>query len=333
MPSPAAGSIVFGAERVVLERDPATLADRLQAVLPLRDLAQIGPAKGFQHRSIVAAAGSVQLLAGCHTPLHGRADESSRVMFLLTAQGEAQYQTQGTVLPVQGDLCGLFLPGSAMVAQTDAYNGIIFSAEPEELLTAAAAVAGLPQPTAAMRKRLQKPEILYPDDSDRRTALQNLRQAIGMVDLAAPRGMELAVSLGIDDLLYRCMALLLFPELSAEADAMEGDAAKRRVLLAEIEAYLMANLASPIRLSELESRFHVSRRTLQQWFSRRHGCGPIQWVRRRRLYAARRKLLDRNSAQVSIQSISEECGYVSAASFSRDFKACFQMKPSDLDAP
>lgn len=330
MSSPAAGSIAFGAERVVLERDPATLADRLQAVLPLRDLAQIGPAKEFQHRSIGAAVGSVQLLAGCHTPLHGRADESSRVMFLLTAQGEAQYQTQGRVLPVQGDLCGLFLPGSAMVAQTDACNGIIFSAERKELLAVAAAVAGLPQPTAAMRQQIQEPEIFHPDDSDHRTALQNLRQAIGMVDLAAPRGMDLAMSLGIDDLLYRCMALLLFPELSADVDAMEGDSAKRRVLLAEIEAYLMANLASPIRLSELESRFKVSRRTLQQWFSQRHGCGPIQWVRRRRLYAARRKLLDRDSAQVSIQSISEECGYLSAASFSRDFKACFQMKPSDL---
>jgi AraC-like DNA-binding protein len=333
MPSPAAGSIAFGAERVVLERDPATLADRLQAVLPLRDLAQIGPAKGFQHRSIVAAAGSVQLLAGCHTPLHGRADESSRVMFLLTAQGEAQYQTQGRVLPVQGDLCGLFLPGSAMVAQTDAYNGIIFSAEPEELLAAAAAVAGLPQPTAAMRQRIQEPEVFYPDDSDRRTALQNLRQAIGMVDLAAPRGMDLAVSLGIDDLLYRCMVLLLFPDLSVGADGLEGDTAKRRRLMTAIEEFLIANLASPIRLSELESRFNVSRRTLQQWFSQRHGCGPIQWVRRRRLYAARRKLLDRDSAQASIQSISEECGYLSAASFSRDFKACFQMKPSDLAAP
>jgi AraC-like DNA-binding protein len=333
MSSPAAGSIAFGSERVVLERDPATLANRLQAVLPLRDLAQIGPAKGFQHRSIVAAAGSVQLLAGCHTPLHGRAEESSRVMFLLTAEGEAQYQTQGKVLPVQGALSCLFLPGSAMVAQTDAYNGIIFSAEPEQLLAAAAAVAGRPQPSAAMRQRIQEPEIFYPDDSDRRASLQNLRQAIGMVDLAAPRGMDLVVSLGIDDLLYRCMALLLFPELSVDADALEGDAAKRRLLMTEIEEYLMANLASPIRLSELESRFNVSRRTLQQWFSQRHGCGPIQWVRRRRLYAARRKLLDRDSAVVSIQSISEECGYLSAASFSRDFKACFQMKPSDLTAP
>lgn len=330
MPSPASDSIAFGSRRVSLERDPATLAERLKGVLPISDLAQIGPAGEFWHKSITAAAGSIHLLAGCHTPLHGKAEDSSRVIFLLTNAGEAQYQTQGKVLPVQGELSGLFLPGSAMIAQTEGYNGIILSADPCHLLATAAAVAGMAQPSASMQRRIEKPDIFYPDADNRRLCLQNLRQAIGMVDMISSKSIDLAVSLGVDDLLYRSLAMLLFPEVVMDSNNHDGDSARRSRLMAEIEEYLIANLALPIRLTQLESRFNVSRRTLQQWFRQRHGCGPIQWVRRRRLYAARHKLLERDAVTVSIQSISEECGYLSAASFSRDFRKCFQMKPSDL---
>jgi hypothetical protein len=321
--------LAFRAESALVQRDPAGLVELLEGVMPVTHLAQIGEKEQFESRAVRAVAGSIQLLAGAHTPLHGRVDASSNVAMLMTIDGDAQYCLEGRILPVTGALTSLYLPGCPFSAQTECYSGVIIALSAQLIAEAVFAIAGIAELTPAMRSRLEQPQTFYQDDPRFRGTLLSLRQALTLIDLSSPSGDELAAALGIDDLICRCLALLLFPEISMAADASEVDFLRGEVL-AEIEGYLVANLASPVRLNDLERQFSISRRTLQAWFHRRHGCGPIQWVKRRRLYAARAKLLASDRFDLSVEAVSRSCGYASQASFSRDFKQLFLMKPSEV---
>ena len=321
--------LAFRAESAAVHRDPSSLLQLLQAVVPVSHLAQIGKASAFEHRAVPAVAGSIQLLAGTHTPLHGSVEESGNVSMLMTIEGECQYAIDGRVFPIAGPLTSLFMPGCAFSAQTDQYSGVILSFAPSLLVDTVLAIAGLAELTSLMRSRLQQPQSFYHDDERFRSTLLSLRQALSLIDLSSSSGQELATALGVDDLICRCLALLLFPELALEPELDEAESGRGRIL-AEIEDYLVEHLASPVRLTDLEHRFGLSRRTLQAWFHRRHGCGPIQWVKRRRLYSARAKLLNRANEPLSVDAVSKSCGYPNQSSFSRDFKQLFLMTPSEV---
>lgn len=321
--------LALRAESAVVQRDPAGLVELLDGVLPVTHLSQIGDRARFEFRAVRAAAGSIQLFAGAHTPLHGRVEESTSVAMLMTIAGTAQYSLEGRTFPVAGPLTSLFLPGCPFSVQTELYSGVIIVLSPRLIADTVLSIAGIEELTPAMRSRLQQPQTFYPDDSRFRGALLSLQQATRLIDLSNPSGEGLAAALGIDDLICRCLALLLFPEISVAAEASVADS-QRGQILDEMEKYLVSNLAFPVRLSELEQRFSIPRRTLQAWFHRRHGCGPIQWVKRRRLYAARAKLLSGDRFDVSVEAVSRSCGYASQASFSRDFKELFRMRPSEV---
>jgi AraC-like DNA-binding protein len=79
----------------------------------------------------------------------------------------------------------------------------------------------------------------------------------------------------------------------------------------------------------MEARSGYSRRALQRLFQQRFGCGPMQWLRRRRLELALEQL-SRGDAHDTVSSIAQRCGYLSLTSFSRDFTHVHRCKPSDI---
>ena len=85
----------------------------------------------------------------------------------------------------------------------------------------------------------------------------------------------------------------------------------------------------PLSLSQLEARSGYSRRALQRAFQQRFGCGPMQWLHRRRLELA----LERRScagATNSVSAIARRCGYLCLARFSRDFSRVYGRGPSEI---
>jgi len=95
--------------------------------------------------------------------------------------------------------------------------------------------------------------------------------------------------------------------------------------------WIHAHCHEPISLTDLEERSHYSRRSLQYTFKARFGCGPMQYLRRQRLWLARRRL-EAPGPESSVGSIASTSGYLSLASFSRDFQRCFGIAPSRLRA-
>ena len=141
---------------------------------------------------------------------------------------------------------------------------------------------------------------------------------------------DLIRNLGLDDVIYRLLALLLFPRLSQLLEDRDLQApSSRSRIFEELLEWIDANLQGPIQLSELEQVSGYSRRHLQAAFQQRFGCGPIQWVRRQRLERARQALLQPD-ADETVSEIAGRFGFSNLAVFSRDFHACFGLRPSDL---
>jgi transcriptional regulator GlxA family with amidase domain len=93
--------------------------------------------------------------------------------------------------------------------------------------------------------------------------------------------------------------------------------------------WMLANLQEPISLSDIERRSCYSRRSLQYAFRQRYGCGPTQWLRRQRLERAH-SILSQPRPGLTVNQVSQDCGYLSQAAFRRDFLRRFGQKPSEV---
>jgi AraC-like DNA-binding protein len=133
--------------------------------------------------------------------------------------------------------------------------------------------------------------------------------------------------LRLDDLLLRQIVEVLAPALLADRTAPDPEVSD--CAIDALVDWIHAHCHEPISLSELEQRSHYSRRSLQYAFKARFGCGPMQYLRRQRLWLARRRLVD-PGPECNVSSIASACGYLSLASFSRDFQRCFGTSPSNL---
>jgi transcriptional regulator GlxA family with amidase domain len=93
--------------------------------------------------------------------------------------------------------------------------------------------------------------------------------------------------------------------------------------------WVLAALQRPISLTDMESFSGYSRRSLQKAFHQRFGMGPMQWLRRQRLQQAR-QMIDTAEGKLKLGAIAQACGSTNQASFSRDFREVFGVKPSEL---
>jgi transcriptional regulator GlxA family with amidase domain len=140
-----------------------------------------------------------------------------------------------------------------------------------------------------------------------------------------------ALALRLDDVLVRLMVLLLLPELQQDGPRSSAPvasmAARRR--LEPLLQWIDANLDQPIGLTDLEAQVHWSRRTLQYTFRSACGCTPMQWLRQRRLHRAMQRLKQPQHGD-SVASIGRSVGFLSAVSFSREFRRQYGCTPSSV---
>lgn len=106
---------------------------------------------------------------------------------------------------------------------------------------------------------------------------------------------------------------------SACTDAGEPEHVRRAA------EYLDANLAQPIRMTELAAVTGISVRSIQSGFQRYRGCSPLEFLRTRRLLRARAMLL--NGSDVSVTEVALACGFDHLGRFSSAYKARFGERP------
>jgi AraC-like DNA-binding protein len=224
-----------------------------------------------------------------------------------------------------------YLPPRAWRLTNDHTGGTAVQFTEQALLSRAAALSpGLDLGRASAQ--LSLPFTIATDRPPAAEPYLHLLGALAMVDnsfrmgLGGPNPM-----LRLDDLILRCVAWLLFPQLEQPIGACEQgpDSRDLRRTVHTLMEWMTAKLDQPISLSEIEQRSHYGRRAIQMGFRAEVGCGPMQWLRRQRLQLAYQQLSN-PGPDCTVTSVAHACGYLNLASFSRDFRERFSLPASEL---
>lgn len=318
-------------DRALVMRDETALAERIHAATPLRGLVRLGERRGFFHRNAVLQLGGLTLSSSVHAPLVLEAEQTEFAMVALAYVGSARVtiqQQRFDLLPQQGLL---YLPGAAFEARTGFLQEVLIHLDPQRLALTASAIAGGAHGPRPFLRRLRQPRLVHPRNPLERDLLGTLRRALTTLDAPDLEAAGGFAALGIEDLLLRLLALLLFPEL------LKGQAPRpvlpapqpREQAFNDLLEWIRAHLSSPITLTEMERRSTYSRRNLQILFQERFGCSPMQWLKAQRLEAARQALLH-PAADDTVATIARRQGFGDLSGFAMDFRRRYGVLPSGV---
>ena len=159
---------------------------------------------------------------------------------------------------------------------------------------------------------------------------RHLWSLMSFVDELLGESSYLAGGLGLDDQLYRLLALALFQEegnFEGIQKHWEVSSRQWKNPLDELVDYIRSNAHRNLTLLDLEEQSRYSARHLQNLFKEKFDCSPMQFVRKHRLSAAMEKLQTADH-QDTITNIARDCGYAYTSSFSTDFHREFGVTPS-----
>lgn len=94
------------------------------------------------------------------------------------------------------------------------------------------------------------------------------------------------------------------------------------------EEYICANLEIAVTRDRLAEISGASIRTLSRAFMKRHGVGPMGFLKQRRLDAAYRSLLGSEPGATTVTDIALRYGFVHMGKFSTDYRMTFGEHPS-----
>lgn len=118
-----------------------------------------------------------------------------------------------------------------------------------------------------------------------------------------------------------------FLHRSAEAPPSLARGRGGASLVEKAVSLMSANLESPLAITEIARRLHVTQRSLGRAFQADLGAPPKTVYKRLRLAAARRYA---QQSRYSVSEIALRCGYVSAASMTRAFVEEYARPPSSF---
>jgi AraC-like DNA-binding protein len=152
------------------------------------------------------------------------------------------------------------------------------------------------------------------------------RQLAGSVDLLSSQPGLLDLS-GIDEGIYRAIAMMLKPKLFEIEARTESTQTYTRKLLDRVCQYIQENKHQLITLTDLEQVSCMSRRNLHYAFQHNFNCTPMQWVRVQRLDAAR-TMLRKVGSTLSVTATAFLCGFNKSSTFSHYYNLRFGELPS-----
>ncbi|WP_338759969.1 helix-turn-helix domain-containing protein [Massilia sp. METH4] len=162
-------------------------------------------------------------------------------------------------------------------------------------------------------------EILRVDPAARTACLRTLASLLGEGGDHAGASIEEAQHCVVDAL------LLMLGASSIEASTLRSEQ-RRRAIVAKARDYLVEHRDRAVTIPELCEHACVSRRTLQYCFEDVLGISPVVYLRRLRLNAIRRTLLEDGAR--GIGRVAAEWGIDNFSQFSSDYKKLFGKSPS-----
>lgn len=302
--------------------DLASLLEFNHCIKDLKPLAsRPGVRACLSLQAATAAFGDVSLVSVIGSPLTLVVEPKRPLcMVALPSVGWGQYLMDDHQIQNQFGRSIAYLPPRGWRLMNDRTGGTAVQFSEEALLCRIDAMAGGLNFSEAA-PLLALPFAVNTDTMPASGRYRTLLSALAMADHAyrwtqAPPDPFLR----LDDLILRCVAMLLFPQLLQQADARDNRFGPRdlRQTIQTLMDWMTANLHRPISLSEIEQQGNYGRRAIQLGFKAEVGCGPMQWLRRQRLQQALLALQNPRPG-LRVRDVSRSCGYLNLASFSRDF--------------
>jgi len=302
--------------------DPVQFAERLQALLPVRSCDALHRARAFQVMSAGLQLGALTVISNWGSGVCGRVEGVVDAQLIVPYQGVGHFDVSGRRLDNRAGSTLLYLPGGDWQVSSNVLAGVVLRLPRNAIAKVRQVMAG-PAAPRELPGLLESPKLVQYHQSQQAALFLSLYRALALLNATVVARGTLPASLRLDDLLLRLVGLLLGPLPNEPPPRPCGGGGPFEALIDWIEA----NCHLPLSLSDLESQSHYSRRSLQYAFRQRFGCGPMQYIRRQRLALAKQRLLAPLPG-TTVTSVAQECGYLSVASFRRDYQQRFGEPPS-----
>lgn len=274
----------------------------------------------------LATIGDIKMVATRTTPCISVAEDEQQITLALLYAGDRyRYQKDDAVQHIE--------PGSIHLCQRTGgtaylgyFSGIICEIDRLRLQRTMRAMGVEPFTwNPAMSYVLRKATRRHGCISHR-----HLWSLFSFVDELLAESTYLAAGLGLDEQLYRLLALSLFQQegiLDKVPKLCGVSATHWTPPLDDLVDYIRTHAHLNLSLTDLEEQTHYSGRHLQNLFREKFNCTPMQFVKRQRLTAAHERL-QAAADDATVTDIARDCGYRFTSNFSTDFHREFGVPPS-----
>lgn len=135
--------------------------------------------------------------------------------------------------------------------------------------------------------------------------------------------------IGIDDLFYRNVSILLHPQLFLKPGfTTDNNVETSKGSLDRVCEAMKDMSGKPLTMTDLEKLSGMSSRNLQYQFKKRFACSPMEWQRQERLRVARAYLLN-GQGPATISELSHQLGFSSPSNFISYYYRQFGETPAE----
>lgn len=283
----------------------------------------------FLHHSAVVETNGLCLFATASTALRANVGHAEKPVLVLPLHGGNHVFIDGKRFDWNAKQSAMLLPAMPYHYEHSARSALIIKFDPGRLLATARTMLG---PDTIHPDML--PNLATPKAFDLREANFSFDSVLGqvcrMIDQVAERR-EMLDLFGVDELVYRGMALLMTQTGSRKAHGRNAEKTNASACPASVLDYVcdyvLAHLDNSLTLTDLEAAGGVSARALQYAFRKRFDRSPMQWVRQQRLHAVHVKLLSAAPWE-NVTSIASRY-FSNLGDFSRLYRDTFGELPSE----
>ena len=278
----------------------------------------------FRHHSSMLSINGMNIAASASTPIRSTVGQTNKSTMIIPLSGRGDLMANGNKLQWQASKNAVFLPNCGGSSQSTTRSILMLDLDPKKLESIAVNMLGISSRSTPLLNLELPREINL--QVGRISFIAIFRELASLLDQYSLQP-ELLNQSGMEDSLYRNIAMMLEPKLFLDASTSTPSRAYARRLLDRVCQYIQANLQEPINLTDLERVSCMSRRKLHYSFLQRYNCTPMQWVRMERLTLIHSKL-NRAIPGDTTSKIAFEYGFTKPTTFANYYLKQFGELPS-----
>lgn len=327
--NPTAPALFFGESDAARQTDYKVFGDGMNRVAPgVNAYDPIGSPSAFSSKFNTLKLPSLQLTAIVMSPTYIDRSRIQSATLMIPLAGDIDCLVEGRQHIYGPSLGSMYLPQNSgqFKGGGGARHHASIQFEPLLLEKTARAMLGLPG-NAAIDLQLENPRIAPLAVAGQ--SFGTVLQRVGALIDRHQRDARVLTQLGVQDMLYRHIALMLRPDAFLRQPDLPRTTTSA-ALVAQLCDYMHAHLEAGVTLTDLEVFSGLSARSLQLAFKKQLGCTPMQWLTKQKLHTIRAKLVNAEPCE-SVTSLAGAY-FPNLGDFARYYQRQFGELPSQTRA-